>query len=103
VTNHMWSAYHLLGNADAWRALPPDVQTIVERNLTKYALQQRVATAQRNASLADQLKRRGMNVSPADTGSFRARLQTSGFYSRWKNTFGQTAWDLLEAHAGTLS
>ena len=24
VTNHMWSAYHFLGNADAWKALPPD-------------------------------------------------------------------------------
>jgi tripartite ATP-independent transporter DctP family solute receptor len=103
VTNHMWSAYHLLGNADAWRALPPDVQKIVDRNLTKYALQQRVATAERNASLADQLARRGMKISAAETGSFRARLQTSGFYSRWKTTFGQTAWDLLEAHAGKLS
>jgi TRAP-type transport system periplasmic protein len=103
VTNHMWSAYHLLGNADAWRALPPDVQKIVDRNLTKYALQQRVATAQRNASLADQLARRGMKISAADTGSFRARLAASGFYARWKATFGQTAWDLLEAHAGKLS
>ena len=26
VTNHMWSAYHFLGNAEAWKALPPDVQ-----------------------------------------------------------------------------
>ena len=103
VTNHMWSAYHLLGNADAWRALPPGVQHIVDRNLTKYALQQRVATAERNASLADQLARRGMQISAADTGSFRAKLQASGFYGRWKATFGQTAWDLLEAHAGKLS
>jgi TRAP-type transport system periplasmic protein len=49
VTNHMWSAYHLLGNDKAWQALPADVQAIVDRNLTKYALLQRVATAQRNA------------------------------------------------------
>ena len=103
VTNHMWSAYHLLGNAEAWRVLPPDVRKIVDRNLTKYALQQRVATAERNASLADQLARRGMKISAADTGSFRARLTSSGFYARWKATFGKTAWDLLEAHAGKLS
>ena len=25
VTNHMWSAYHLLGNNDAWQALPADI------------------------------------------------------------------------------
>jgi tripartite ATP-independent transporter DctP family solute receptor len=103
VTNHMWSAYHLLGNSDAWRALPPDVQKIADRNLTKFALQQRVATAERNASLADQLARRGMKISAADTSTFRARLQTSGFYGRWKTAFGQTAWDLLESHTGKLS
>ncbi len=103
VTNHMWSAYHLLGNNDAWQTLPPDVRAIVDRNLTRYALQQRRATALRNASLADQLARRGMTVSQADTRSFRARLETSGFYSRWKATFGTAAWSLLEAHTGKLA
>jgi TRAP-type transport system periplasmic protein len=103
ATNHMWSAYHLLGNNDAWQALPADVRAIAERNLTKYALQQRRATAERNASLADQLARRGMVISRAETGSFRIRLQSSGFYRRWKATFGPTAWDLLEAHTGKLA
>ena len=103
VTNHMWSAYHLLGNSDAWRALPPDVQAIVDRNLTKYALLQRTATAERNASLADQLARRGMKISQADTNTFRARLETSGFYRRWKATFGDAAWGLLESYSGKLA
>jgi tripartite ATP-independent transporter DctP family solute receptor len=103
VTNHMWSAYHLLGNNDAWKALPPDVRASVDRNLTKYALLQRRATAERNASLADQLARRGMAISRADTRSFRTRLETTGFYTRWKTTFGTTAWNLLEAHTGKLT
>ena len=103
VTNHMWSAYHFLGNNTAWLALPADVRAIVERNLTRYALQQRVATAERNASLADQLARRGMKINQAETESFRTRLQTSGFYRKWKATFGQTAWDLLEANSGKLA
>jgi tripartite ATP-independent transporter DctP family solute receptor len=103
VTNHMWSAYHLLGNMDAWNALPPDVQHIVDLNLTKYALAQRVATAERNASLADQLARRGMVIANVGTASFRDKLSASGFYGRWKSAFGATAWDLLEAHAGKLS
>ena len=103
VTNHMWSAYHLLGNNDAWQALPADIRAIADRNLTKYALQQRRATAERNASLADQLARRGMVISQAETGSFRTRLQASGFYRRWKTAFGPTAWDLLEAHSGKLA
>jgi tripartite ATP-independent transporter DctP family solute receptor len=103
VTNHMWSAYHLLGNGDAWKALPADVQAIVERNLTTYALQQRRATAARNASLSDQLARRGMTIARVDTSSFRAKLQTSGFYKKWKAQFGAQAWDLLESTAGKLS
>lgn len=103
VTNHMWSAYHFLGNADAWKALPPNVQASVERNLATYALQQRRATAQRNDSLADKLARRGMVVNTAQTAGFRAKLSASGFYKKWKETFGAAAWGALEAHSGTLA
>ena len=103
VTNHMWSAYHFLGNADAWRALPTDVRAIVERNLTIYALQQRRDTMLRNASLADKLRRRGMILNRADVAGFRARLNASGFYEKWRSTFGPRAWGLLEAHAGRLA
>jgi TRAP-type transport system periplasmic protein len=44
-----------------------------------------------------------MNVSQAETAGFRARLQSSGFYTRWKATFGPAAWDLLEQYAGKLA
>jgi tripartite ATP-independent transporter DctP family solute receptor len=103
VTNHMWSAYHFLGNLDAWRALPPDVREIVERNLGRYALVQRRDTMLRNDSLLDKLARRGMAVNHAETGAFRAKLSASGFYAKWKAEFGAQAWDLLEAHAGRLT
>jgi TRAP-type transport system periplasmic protein len=103
VTNHMWSAYHVLGNADAWRALPSDVRAMVERNLTTYALRQRRDTALRNASLAEKLVRRGMILNRADVSGFRARLTASGFYEKWRATFGARAWGLLEAHAGRLA
>ena len=103
VTNHMWSAYHFLGNADAWSALPADVRAIVERNLTIYALRQRRDTMLRNASLADKLARRGMILNRADVTGFRARLTASGFYEKWRGTFGPRAWGLLEAHSGRLA
>jgi tripartite ATP-independent transporter DctP family solute receptor len=102
VTNHMWSAYHLLGNMDAWKALPADVQAIVDRNLTTYALEQRRATALRNASLANQLARRGMIVSHIDPTTFRNKLNASGFYQKWKTAFGADAWTLLEQKSGKL-
>jgi tripartite ATP-independent transporter DctP family solute receptor len=103
VTNHMWSAYHFLGNGDAWNALPADVRAIVERNLTIFALRQRRDTMLRNASLADKLARRGMIINRADVSGFRTRLTASGFYEKWRATFGPRAWGLLEAHAGRLA
>jgi TRAP-type C4-dicarboxylate transport system substrate-binding protein len=99
----MWSAYWLLGNPDAWKALPPDVQAVVTRNAAKYALLQRRDTMLLNASLADKLARRGMTVNIADTAGFRAKLRETKFYERWKAEFGSTAWDLLEAHSGKLT
>jgi tripartite ATP-independent transporter DctP family solute receptor len=103
VTNHMWSAYWLLGNQDAWNALPPDIKAIVVRNASKYAVLQRRDTALLNASLADKLARRGMQVNSADTASFRAKLRDAKFYDHWRSEFGTTAWDLLEASSGKLT
>jgi TRAP-type transport system periplasmic protein len=103
VTNHMWSAYHFLGNQDAWKALPPDVQATVERNLTKYALVQRRDTQQRNDSLSDKLARRGMTINKADTSGFRSKLAGAGFYTKWRDKFGAQAWGLLEKTSGKLA
>jgi tripartite ATP-independent transporter DctP family solute receptor len=103
VTNHMWSAYHFLGNQDAWKALPPDVQSIVERNLAKYALLQRRDTQLRNESLSEKLARRGMAINKADTSGFRAKLSSSGFYTKWSGKFGAQAWSLLEKTSGKLA
>ena len=103
VTNHMWSAFHFLGNQEAWNAMPRDVQSIVERNLTKYALLQRRDTQLRNDSLSDKLARRGMAINRADTSGFRAKLSTSGFYTKWQGKFGAQAWSLLEKTSGKLA
>jgi tripartite ATP-independent transporter DctP family solute receptor len=93
VTNHMWSAYHFLGNQEAWNALPRDVQSVVERNLGKYALLQRRDTALRNESLSEK----------ADTSGFRTKLSSSGFYTKWAGKFGPQAWALLEKTSGKLA
>jgi tripartite ATP-independent transporter DctP family solute receptor len=103
VTNHMWSAYHLLGNVDAWKALPPDVQGVVERNVAKHALLPRADTKRQNDALADQLGRRGMTIVHPDRAGFRAKLTAAGFYGKWKGAFGSRAWDLLERYSGKLA
>jgi len=101
VTNHMWSAYWLLGNSDAWKALPADVQAVVVRNTASYALLQRRDVELRNATLADKLRREGMTLNVADTASFRAQL--GDFYRSWRDQFGATAWSLLEQTSGKLA
>jgi TRAP-type transport system periplasmic protein len=103
VTNHMWSAYHFLGNMEAWNALPRDVQGIVERNLAKYAVLQRRDTQLRNESLSEKLARRGMTINKADTSGFRSKLASSGFYTKWRDKFGPQAWALLEKTSGKLA
>lgn len=103
VTNHMWSAYHFLGNMDSWKALPPDIQQVVVRNLTKYALLQRVDTQKLNDSLAAVLVQKGMLLNRAETTSFRRKLTASGFYNKWKGAFGNDAWSLLESTSGKLA
>ncbi len=100
VTNHMWDGYWLLGNKDAFNALPPDVQAIVRRNTAKYSLLQRGDVARLNASLADKLGRRGLTINIADTSGFKRKLQP--FYTKWKGEFGDVAWNALEKYSGKL-
>jgi tripartite ATP-independent transporter DctP family solute receptor len=100
ITNHMWSAFHLLGNMDAWNALPPDIQAVVTRNSRTYALMQRRDVQLLNDTLIDKLHREGMAVNSADVATFRAKL--GGFYRQYHTEFGDTAWSLLERYSGKL-
>ena len=100
VTNHMWSAEFLIGNADAWAALPTDIQEICRTGFAKYLMLERNDVAKLNDTLTEQLGKQGMAVNTiADPAAFRAKL--APFYARWKAEFGTTAWDLLESGSGT--
>jgi TRAP-type transport system periplasmic protein len=100
ITNHMWSAFHLLGNMDAWKALPSDIQAVVVKNSAKYALAQRGDVQLLNDTLIDKLRREGMAINTADVAGFRARL--TDFYKTYRGVFGDTAWGLLEKTSGKL-
>ena len=100
LTGHWWSGFTLLANADAWAALPRDIQQVVERNTEKFALLQRQDTEAINAAGAEELARRGMKVNTTDIGSFRPAL--GPFYARWCERAGPAAWRLLESYAGEI-
>jgi len=101
LTSHGWSGFNLLANRKLWERFPSDVQTIIERNAEKYVRLQRADHSALNAQLRVKLAEQGMTFNEADTSSFRARL--SPYYARWKETVGDRAWSLLEAHVGTLA
>ena len=101
LTNHGWSGFNLLANWKLWQRLPGDLQSIIERNATKYVRLQRGDHAALNEQARTKLAEQGMTFNETDTSSFRGRL--SSYYAHWKETMGARAWGLLEAHVGKLS
>ncbi len=100
LTNHWWSGFTLTANAQAWKALPADIQAIVQKHADAAALAQRNDIEKLNAGALDALRSKGMIVNEADTSGFRKPL--GAFYARWKENYGTTAWALLEARVGKL-
>jgi tripartite ATP-independent transporter DctP family solute receptor len=100
LTNHWWSGFTFIANAQAWKALPPDIQAIINKHAEAAALAQRKDIEQLNAGALDALRSKGMIVNEADTSGFRKPL--GAFYARWKENYGAKAWALLEARVGKL-
>ena len=101
LTAHMWSGFNLLANARFWASLPEDVRDIAMRRAGDAVAAQRAYTDALNQALETRLAERGMTINRADTGSFR-RVLADGFYARWRERFGSTAWAALEAEVGRL-
>jgi len=101
VTNHSWSGYNLVASLKIWLVLPADIRQSIERNTVKFTRLQRADTASLNKELRAELTKQGMIFNDADVASFRAKL--GPFYPRWKESIGDRAWSLLEAHVGKLA
>jgi TRAP-type transport system periplasmic protein len=98
MTNHGWAGLWMIMNENTWKSLPADLQGIIERNNTKYAVIERRDIASLNASLAEKLASQGVLFNQVDQAPFRARLRS--YYERWAATFGPTAWGLLQSSLG---
>jgi tripartite ATP-independent transporter DctP family solute receptor len=100
MTNHMWSGFNLMAHLETWQRLPGDIQAVIERNVVAHVRRQRMDQAATNASLRQDLARRGLLFNEVDQGAFRARL--GEIYSTWREKLGTRCWSLLEAEVGTL-
>jgi tripartite ATP-independent transporter DctP family solute receptor len=100
LTNHMWSNFWFIANADAYHSLPADVRQILDRNMDAAADLQRKDMLGLTQSTMAKLTTQGMIINPTDPASFRAKLK--GFYAQYHAQFGNTEWAMLEKYAGKL-
>jgi len=104
MSNHIWSGYWTLFNEDVWKRIPADLQAIIKREMDRATIAARRDTAILTKSVADKLKRRGMQINDdVDTASFRKKLSDAKYYERWKAQFGAKAWSALERYANRLA
>jgi len=103
MTSHMWDGFWMLANNESFSALPTDLQAVVARELNQSALDERADIATLNGTVADSLKSKGLVFEEVDKAAFRAALTQAGFYTEWKQKFGDAAWAILESEVGPLS
>lgn len=101
VTNHMFTAFYMAANGDAYRALPPDIRATIVRNTLKYSKLVRADVNALNIAVPDKLRRLGMTFTKVDPNA--ARRVLTAYYARWQKTFGPTPWGILESYAGKLA
>lgn len=103
VTNHMWDGFWILANRRNWEALPQDIRASVAMNLNAAGVLERADIAALNKTLREQLTAKGMKFNDVNATLFRDKLRAAGFYTEWKQKFGNEAWAMLEASVGKLS
>ncbi|WP_343586509.1 TRAP transporter substrate-binding protein [Herbaspirillum sp.] len=102
-TNHIWDPFWLLGNRRAFNNLPDDLKAIVRREFDRASVEQRGDVEQLNATLKDQLVKKGIVFDTANRDAFRKALADAGFYKEWKDKFGAAPWAALESAVGKMA
>jgi tripartite ATP-independent transporter DctP family solute receptor len=103
LTNHMWDGFWFLANRRAWESLPDDVRAVVAKHINAAGLKERDDVAKLNATLQQELAAKGLAFNRPDPAPFRDKLRAAGFYTEWKNKYGDEAWALLEKSVGKLA
>jgi hypothetical protein len=102
MTNHMWDGWWCMTNQRVWDRIPEKARPIISKNLNQAALEMRADGIKLNATLRPDLVSKGLIFNDPKLGPFRDLLNSSGFYSEWKQKYGEEAWALLEKHTGKL-
>jgi tripartite ATP-independent transporter DctP family solute receptor len=102
-TNHIWDPFWIVGNRRTFERLPADIKEVVQRELERAVFDQRADVVGLEASLKEDLTKKGLQFEVVDRSQFRAALQKTTFYREWREKFGEEAWKTLQAAVGELS
>ena len=101
ITNHIWGNLYPVANLEAYKALPADLQALLNREIDRAGMQQRDDMLSLDVLLRKKLGEQGLAVNDVvDKAPFQAKLRP--FYADMKRTFSGEAWALLEKHTGSL-
>ena len=102
MTNHMWDGWWCMTSQKLWDKMPASARPIIAKHLNRAALDMRADGSKLNSSLRSELAAKGLAFNDPKLEPFRALLIKSGFYSEWKQKYGDEAWALLEKFTGKL-
>jgi tripartite ATP-independent transporter DctP family solute receptor len=103
LTSQMWGGYWIVANHDAWSGLSKSIQETVMRLNTEAALKQRADVAAIEAREPGRLVGYGMTINRPEPAAFIKKMREAGFYSQWRDTFGDAGWHALEKYTGSLA
>jgi tripartite ATP-independent transporter DctP family solute receptor len=103
LTNHMWDGFWFLANRGAWERLPETTRAIVAKHANAAATLERQDVAKLNATLQQDIAAKGLIFNQVDPVPFRDKLRSAGFYTEWKNKYGDEGWAILEQAVGKLA
>ena len=102
MTNHMWDGWWCMTNQKVWDRIPEAARPIIARNLNRAALEMRTDGTRLNSTLRGELTTKGLVFNDPKLDAFRDTLVKSGFYTEWRQKYGEEAWALLEKYTGKL-
>ena len=103
MSRHIWDGYLMLANNRALKALPADIQAVVQRVFDETALVQRADVVKADSELRATLTGQGIVFNDPDSELFREALVKAGFYTRWRDKYGSEAWAALEKYTGKIA
>ena len=103
LTRHQPTPFEMLANGLAWQRLPPKLQEILASNLNAAALLERADIANGEPALEKELEGQGQTIITPDRPSFRAVIAKAGLYAKWRTTYGEKPFALLEKYVGPIA